>query len=308
MTKQGIITGIGNTITPQIDAVLNDFIVGRNAIISGLSLTNGTLTAGMCQLCGYRGVLEQSVPVSDNYIFGKFVINFGNGEDTFSIFTSSTEPTDGIINPTSITTNGTYYLRLYTNGMMDNSLVSDYPYSANTSERSMQLIANGIILSTATTPTEKDDKGNVVVDLHNSQPARVANTEYVHNQIVEELNEGTITFDLVGADGYGGTKTYGTMSIQRRAKYCIATLTFSQDIAVYRGTLSLGNMPNGYIPNKTVLSSIGVSYYDNLKTGQIKLDNAITLVNIPYDGDNESTSYLRGYVSKGTYQIGYECQ
>lgn len=290
MEKQGIITGIGNEITPEIDAVINEYIVGKNTILKGLELNGNILSAGTCILCGYRGTLENSQTVDGNYVYGKFVIGV-NETDSFSIITSSnsTEPTDGIINPASITSAGTYYLRLYANGV--SQVDSErYPKQADTSDRARDLIAGGTIDSTATTETAPV----------NNNSKRVANTKYVHKQIEEELK--------VGDSGIIQLSNGATISIQRRAKYCIATLTFSQDITVYSGTLSLGNMPNGYIPNKTVLSSIGVSYYDNLKTGQIKLDNAITLVNIPYSTDNESTDYKRGFVSKGTYQIGYECQ
>lgn len=287
---QGIITGIGNEITPEIDAVINDFIVGKNTILKGLELNGNILSAGTCILCGYRGTLENSKTVDGNYVYGKFVIGV-NETDSFSIFTSSnsTEPTDGIINPTSITSAGTYYLRLYANGV--SQVDSErYPSKAVTSDRARDLIAGGTIDSKVTTPTAP----------LNNNSTRVANTKYVQKQIEEELK--------VGDSGTIHLSDGATISIQRRAKYCIATLTFSQRIRVYNGTLRLGYMPNGYIPNKTVLSSIGVDYYDNLTTGQIKLDNAITLVNIPYSTDNESTDYKRGFVSTGTYQIGYECQ
>lgn len=289
MEKQGIITGIGNEITPEIDAVINDFIVGENAIIQGLDWVGDTLNAGMCQLCGYRGVLDKSQEIKDTYVYGKFIINFDKDiEDEFYVETSSTAKTTNV-NPTSITVAGTYYLELY-NDKKTTLPTYRYPKQADTSDRADVLVGDGKIESTATATTQ-----NV-----NDNSERVATTEYVHKQIEEELK--------VGDSGIIQLSNGATISIQRRAKYCIATLTFPQSITVYRGTLSLGNMPNGYIPSEAVLSSIGVYYYDNLKTGQIKLDNAITLVNIPYSTDNESTDYNRGVVANGTYKIGYICQ
>ena len=297
MTKQGIITGIGNTITPQIDAVLNDFIVGGNAIISGLSLTNGTLTAGMCQLCGYRGVLESAVPVPTNEknIYGKFEINYGNGEDKFSIFTSSTEPTDGIINPTSITTNGTYYLRLYTNGVRDNLLVSNYPYSANTSEKSMQLIANGRISSTATTPTEKDDKGNVVVDLHNSQPARVANTEYAHNQIIEELGYEKKVVDI-SRNGVGYNLTF-----EKRARYCL--ISYNISLQNEQGVKTEFQVPSGFEPADNRETIIYIKGYTNVQYVYklyVTTAGVASIVDVSFGGIAMATP------SMGTLYAGYK--
>lgn len=289
MEKQGIITGISNKITPQIDAVLNDFIVGYNTILKGLELKNGVLSEGVCQLCGYRGILEKSQQIDNQgYVYGKFVINFSDEEDRFSIYTTSHDIVTNV-NPTSITSAGTYYLSLYENGVM---VVNKYgfPKQAYKSDRAEYLIPLGTISSSATATTAPT----------NDNSRKVATTEYVHKQIEEELK--------VRDSGIIQLSNGATISIQRRADYCIATLTFPLKITVYRGTLNLGNMPDGYIPSEAVLSSIGVDYYDNLKTGQIKLDNAITLVNIPYSTDNESTDYNRGFVSKGTYKIGYECK
>ena len=187
MEKQGIITGIGNEITPEIDAVINGFIVGENTIIKGLNWNGNILNAGMCQLCGYRGVLEKPIEkITDTYVYGKFIINFDKYiEDEFYIETSSTAKTTNV-NPTSITSAGTYYLELY-NDKKTTLPTYKYPKQAHTSDRARDLIAGGTIDSTATTPTEKKDLGTVVANLHNTQPNRVANTQYVHTQIVVEI-------------------------------------------------------------------------------------------------------------------------
>ena len=297
---QGIITGIGNEITPEIDAVINDFIVGKNTILKGLELNGNILSAGTCILCGYRGTLENSQTVDGNYVYGKFVIGV-NETDSFSIITSSnsTEPTDGIINPTSITSAGTYYLRLYANGasQVDSER---YPKQADTSDSARDLIAGGTIDSTATTETAS-------VNTHNTQPNRVANTEYVHNQIVKEIDyKESGTFNLTWTYPFGATQTYGTMSIKRRAKFCIATINFTRDVGTYGDTLVFEQtIPNGFIPKEPVIVSIATDK-DSQEVGQIELYNQIRLINIPltYGVDDSS----QGVAYKGTYQIGYECE
>jgi hypothetical protein len=211
MEKQGIITGIGNTITPEIDAVINDFIVGENAIIKGLDWVRDILNAGMCQLCGYRGVLKQTITTTetDKYVYGVFVLHFNEQrEDEFYIETTSTAKTTNV-NPTSITSAGTYYLLLYTNKTTTLPTYK-YPKQAHTSERARNLIAGGTIYSTATTDTAPvNDNSN-----------RVANTEYVHNQIAAEIDaeERTYVYE------YNNASTYinkAEMTLVRRARLCV---------------------------------------------------------------------------------------
>ena len=211
MEIQGIITGIGNEITPEIDAVINEYIVGKNTILKGLELNGNILSAGTCILCGYRGTLENSQTVDGNYVYGKFVIGV-NEIDSFSIITSSnsTEPTDGIINPTSITSAGTYYLRLYANGL--SQVDSErYPNQAYTSDRSRDLIAGGTIDSTATTPTAPVNNNSNIV----------ASTKYVHNQIVEELSYEKQVVDI-SMNGVGYNLTF-----EKKARYCLISYNIS---------------------------------------------------------------------------------
>ena len=207
MEKQGIITGIGNEITPEIDAVINEYIVGKNTILKGLELNGNILSAGTCILCGYRGTLENSQTVDGNYVYGKFVIGV-NEIDSFSIITSSnsTEPTDGIINPTSITSAGTYYLRLYANGasQVDSER---YPKQADTSDRARDLIAGGTIDSTATTDTAPV----------NDNSRRVATTEYVHNQIVAEIDYQIESISINATNGR--SKIIGALVLKNKANY-----------------------------------------------------------------------------------------
>ena len=230
MEKLGIITGIGNEITPEIDAVINDFIVGKNTILKGLELNGNILSAGTCILCGYRGTLENSQTVDGNYVYGKFVIGV-NETDSFSIITSSnsTEPTDGINNPTSITSAGTYYLRLYANGV--SKVDSErYPEQAYISDRAIELIENGTIDSTATTDTAPV----------NDNSSRVANTEYVHKQIVAEIDpeERTYVYE------YNNASTYinkAEMTLVRRARLCVIKVQAIKTTTTYSSTIFHSN-------------------------------------------------------------------
>lgn len=226
MEKQGIITGIGNEITPEIDAVINDFIVGGNAIIKGLDWVDNTLNAGMCQLRGYRGVLEQTITTTDKYVYGKFIINFDKDiEDEFYIITTNEAPIDGIINPISITSAGTYYLLLYTNRATTLPIYTTtlpkykYPKQANTSDRARDLIAGGTIGGTATTETAS-------VNTHNTQPNRVANTEYVHKQIEEELKELKLSGNLLLKSD--NKTVVGIYELTRRARLVTIELNYTK--------------------------------------------------------------------------------
>lgn len=219
MEKQGIITGVGNEITPEIDAVLNDFIVGKNTIISGLDWNGNTLNAGVCQLCGYRGVLEHPINnLTDDYVYGKFELHFDkNIEDKFSIETSASRIAND--DPTSITIEGTYYLLLYYKKKGFDEY--NYPNMAHTSSRSALLVENGIIESTATTAMSKTAEGNLKVNMHITDPQMVANTEYVHKQIVVELGYDKQVVDI-SMNGVGYNLTF-----EKKARYCLISYNIS---------------------------------------------------------------------------------
>lgn len=255
MEKLGIITGIGNEITPEIDAVINDFIVGKNTILKGLELNGNILSAGTCILCGYRGTLENSQTVDGNYVYGKFVIGV-NETDSFSIITSSnsTEPTDGIINPTSITSAGTYYLRLYANGV--SKVDSErYPELAYISDKANELIAGGTIDSTAYTTTAD-------VNSHNKQPYRVANTEYVHNQIVAEIDYQIESISINATNGR--SKIIGALVLKNKANYIIGSFNMSETYFYGDYALSgyLGTITNAKLRPKHTAYGV-FSFYGN---------------------------------------------
>ena len=300
MEKQGIITGVGNEITPEIDAVLNDFIVGKNTIISGLDWNGNTLNAGVCQLCGYRGVLEQPINnLTDDYVYGKFELHFDkNIEDKFSIETSASRIAND--NPTSITIEGTYYLLLYYKKKGFDEY--NYPNMAHTSLMSAILAENGIIESTATASMPKTAEGNLKVNMHKTDPQMVANTEYVHKQIQEELNEGTeeiyVNIDDASSNLIENGNIEGTIIFHHRAKYVYADGSLSvtgTGVLIEFGTQTVGKL-NKYIP-------------DNVITGCFVNTNGA--VNLLLKIDTNGNVVLSGSAGIGTTltpNIGYECK
>lgn len=294
MEKQGIITGIGNTITPEIDAVINEYIVGKNTILKGLGLNGNILSAGTCILCGYRGTLENSQTVDGNYVYGKFVIGV-NETDSFSIITSSNsnEPTDGIINPTSITNAGTYYLRLYANGasQVDSER---YPKQAHTSYNADHLQPNGTIASTAKTDTAPV----------NDNSGRVANTKYVHNQIEYEVNEGEATIQVYQKDTH-----IANILLRRRAKYVIGTITSTKNVAsnaAYGATL---NIPQGFTPDEDVMFLVGYNHSvgGGEHTASMKFEISAG-TNIAVDSGGASGYNFVGWKNTDILTFGYKCK
>lgn len=303
MEKQGIITGIGNEITPEIDAVINEYIVGKNTILKGLELNGNILSAGTCILCGYRGTLKNSQTVDGNYVYGKFVIGV-NETDSFSIITSSnsTEPTDGIINPTSITSAGTYYLRLYANGV--SQVDSErYPKQADTSDRARDLIAGGTIDSTATTETAP----------LNDNSQRVANTEYVQKQIVAEIDfeQQDLQINKRSSGYIYENYLIGTIVLKRKAKYVIGSATLTGNMT-QQGSLSgeLGSVNSKFTPTS-------IKYGILRLTGTLSTEGGTTnivetyRVSIGTNGklnlvDIIPSSFLVTYYSSGELFLGYE--
>ena len=258
MAEQGIITGIGdslndiNVITPEIDAKLNNYILGKSGfILEGLEVPNNTtLTAGTCVLCGYRGILENDVTISppssnNKYIYGEFTINFGNYNllDRFRIIESNTNYTE----PTSITEQGVYYLKLY--AWLGGSSWADvhsgynskkYPYKAQNANQANTLVSGGTIASTATATTQTV----------NDNSTKVATTAYVHNQIAQEIDYDTQTIAINTVDIMGGSGQSGTIELKRKAKYVVGKVTISANTTLYNVTSYSATLPNGFIPKQ----------------------------------------------------------
>lgn len=104
----GIITGIGskekrlNLITPELDATVYKWIIGRNCIITGLEIVGTTLTCGVCVAEGYRGEIRRNIDgVTEgvsNSTSSRYAVTVGTtpsyaDEDGISHYTGSTKIT-----------------------------------------------------------------------------------------------------------------------------------------------------------------------------------------------------------------------
>lgn len=201
---KGIIAGIGdklsgaNVITPQFDARVNKFIIGQNCIFDGLTLSGNTLSAGSCLAEGYRGELSNPITLDTTaYVYGVFKVNHdSNILDEFYIETSASANTtqNDILH-----TAGIYYLLLYRNGIVQ--LPKNYPAKAVYSDNTSHINDNGTLGNNVTCPTQSV----------NDNSTKVANTAYVHNQIVEEI----------GYETYSGSSDRGNYKVFKKANYCL---------------------------------------------------------------------------------------
>lgn len=243
---KGIIAGIGdksnkiNLISPQFDARIYNFIIGKNCIIDGLELNNKTLSAGACVCQGYRGVIDTSIKLvtTMGYIYGVFKVNFDNDKpDEFYIETSSTkiERKDDILHGT-----GVYYLELYYNGLV--RLPRDYPNSAVYADKS-QFVSNTI-----------GEKATATTQDVNDNSTKVATTEYVHNQIEEQIKPATTTLTLFSFQGptTESKKEVGKLLLKRKAKQVVAIATINSPASEYNGVIFPSFLdvpiPNEFLP------------------------------------------------------------
>ena len=321
---EGIITGIGdkelgkNLIKPEYDAVINDFIIGKNTILEGLVLNGKNLSAGTCILCGYRGIIDTPKELDTTaYVYGEFTLNSiygGNGEDDFNIVTSNTalNEIEFIVNPTEITSAGTYYLLLYENGVEQIDREHSYPKYSQQSAETDYVGDNVVISETATTPTEVKTITNelgeqetiIATDLHNEYPNRVANTEYVHAQIEREVGYDETQGELKFDNGV----TVGNFTLRRKSRYVIGKAhietSFSNGGDVYQGVV-LGNIPENFRPLNDVNFCVFMRFTDAGSTG------VLLLLQIQTNGNIVASQYM-GTVNSSNDAIyctfGYQCQ
>ena len=270
MEYQGIITGIGdkeleqNLIKPEYDAIINDFIIGKNTILEGLVLNGKNLSAGTCILCGYRGIIEKSKELDTTaYVYGEFTLNSiygGSGEDDFNIVTSNIalNEIEYKVNPTEITSAGTYYLLLYVNGVEQIDREHSYPKNSQYSVETEYVGDNAVISETATTPTEVktitnelgEEETVIVTDLHNEYPNRVANTEYVQVQINKEIDYDDFSGKVVDQNN----RTIFEYKLVRKAKQIIGEIDFSNanSNAYFNPIYGDLQIPEGFYPKEVV--------------------------------------------------------
>lgn len=258
----GIIAGIGdkssnrNVITPQFDAKIRKFIIGKNAILSGLEIVGDTLTSGMCIAEGYPGELPQSVniPNGTSYIYAKYIINHNSDVlDGFEIVFAT-----GALNYTNddiLHSDGIYYLLLYKNGKKQLDLL--YPYKSENSDNATNIVNGGALGNNVTGITAPLNSANKMY----------ATTEFVRNQIEEEIgykNSGTITneFSFTAHNilfGDINVKIQFTYRAVRKSKLCVFNMEnkelshVSNSAAYYvnAGTVIL-TLPEEYRPKNDI--------------------------------------------------------
>lgn len=256
MEYQGIVTGIGdkeskiNLIQPEVDAIITKFIIGNNTIIDGLNLDGNVLSKGICVLCGYRGVLNetQTIPTTTKYIYGKFVINFDeNIEDTFSIVAKD-EEIIGNINPSEIVVAGEYYLELYANRELSKNMPTyKYPAQANQSVITNRVASNG----------ELENGVTCITQLKNDNSDNVANTLYVHRQIEEEIDREEVSGDFSTTSDF----VLGSYTLIRKSKLVVGNITVSENginNAFALMGMKIAEFPDGFIPAETLSFCFGI--------------------------------------------------
>lgn len=341
MEYQGIVTGIGdkdtkkNLIKPEYDAVLNDFIIGKNTILEGLVLNGKNISAGTCILCGYRGIIDTPKDLDNTaYVYGEFTLNSiygGSGEDSFEIVGFSTELTENV-NPIEITSAGTYYLLLYANGEKQVDIyeengevkeLGEYPLKAQYSVETEKVLDGAEI--------ESEVEG--VTQLPNDNSNRISTTQYVHNQIEEEIDYGTAKATLyIITTGNTNTKTeYGTITLYRKSKYVIGKVevdkaSLDTALAKIREGVSLTvtakysktriEFVDGYIPAEDISLYLPLAFFQLAQSSiqiqelsvseqvvSISADSSYIEISLPTDNSNvPNDSYIF------TANIGYQCR
>lgn len=297
MAYQGIITGIGenNKITPEIDAYINNFVIGKNTILDGLILDTNklTLSKGACVLCGYRGIIEEDIKFNPNdpivWIYGKFTLNFGNGEDEFEIYTTTTQLTTNV-NPSQITEAGTYYLLLYNDyNNISEDLESGYPFPKN----AQNSVETESVLNGATIGSEVEGVTQDVNDIS----TKIATTEFAHLKIEKEIGYDVYNGNFVDSNG----NTIGTYTLKRKSKYVIGTARINTQ--ALNGSLLgiLATLPSGFKPNSPFYFGMYVRVGDVANVAIMSCDT---------DGNIKQTDYGAGtlVVYDITTTFGYQCQ
>lgn len=288
----GIVAGIGdllnnkNLIRPKLDADIYNFIIGQNAIINGLQVIGNTLTAGTSLLKGYRGMLENDETLNgETYIYGKYTLNFNDGiTDSFDILKTNTVPQDGIVNPASITTNGIYYLLLYTytNGAyVSNVETFGYPVKAQYSDEAKHLVSGGTIDIDATAET-------LPVGTRTKQ---IATCKFVDNEINAQIASATDSGTIYDENGQ---RTVGTYIVKRKAKFCVLEITFSLGGRVQKF------LSSGFYPKKTIYFCMPYGNGQALVMYSIDRNGNMTII----DGA-PAGAIGDAYIGK-TISIGYE--
>ena len=228
--KQDVIAGIGdrptnaNVIYPYFDAVVRQFIVGKDCILDGLYLgADGlSLSSGHCLCNGFVGELKDLIRFGINNdpaptkIYGRFVIN--HSETDLDYFYIETDPAESAIRQDDILhKQGEYWLLLYEN--LKSKVDRNYPENAVYSDTAEHLVDNGTIAADVeiegdipTTPLMYDK--------------RVASTGFVNEAVKELIGYETaeVKYGVYNRSGKY-ERDVGTIKLERKANYVIATAT-----------------------------------------------------------------------------------
>ena len=315
MEYQGIITGIGdkenniNLIKPELDALINKFIIGKSTIIQGLELKDNILSKGTCILCGYRGIIEEDITLgdNDNYIYAEFDIKFNEDEeDTFNIQTQRYPIYNAPI-VEEITQAGTYRILLYEQGALNPNIDLEHPYPAKAqySVETKKVLGGAVIEDDVTTETAE-------VNAHESQPNRVVNTEYVHAQIEREVDYDEIVIDLKCKDIRDNEGIAGTITFYKKSRYVIGIIETTTPTTIYTLSSVWFDFPKKFIPNQNGQIIVGQGdrygqlYRFTFAASITRCDG--TIENTYYlDGNNMATTVI-DMTNYRTVTFGYQCQ
>ena len=189
-----------------------------SAVLSWQTSGSTTLKRGVVVHRGYRGELVEDISgISESKVYAQYVLkNNENDVDEFYIETTNGElPAEETVGSQK-----TYNLLLYDNGIRNADLY-DMPATAYHSLTCDTVLAGGTIDSEVTGFTQAV----------NNNSLKIATTQYVENQIEEEIDYGHIEMDLhfVGdwTDGLGKEYTIAHIEMQRKAKQVIAKVSLT---------------------------------------------------------------------------------
>lgn len=262
-TYKGIIAGIGdkendvNVISPEFDAQIRRLIIDSSqslgCIINGFNLNGNILTAGACFAYGYIGYYPDNIEISDSiyYVYGKFTVNHDkNKPDSFEIILYENIPDDfpvagggaDILNEA-----GTYYIPFIIYKVFAGYRLK-YPVHAESSDFTTVVQADGK-LENGVKATTQDVNDN---------SDKVATTEYVHNQIEEQIGYKTITLKLGIRPITGGDSVnvdlgeFGTLTITKKAKRIISIATLNKPNSTMGAIWAFApteKIPKEFLPN-----------------------------------------------------------
>lgn len=260
MEYEGVISGIGdketskNLISPYMDAAVYDFIINHEPDggytdiirIDGFEIDteNKILTGGTLCYRGFRGVIDTSMPLENAE---RIYAVFDTIENEFSILMTN-EYYDNA-NTDILATPNKYYLILYLYGGDGNYNPQFLPYNypINSYNCDYALTVKETVGADATGTTQPV----------NDNSTKIATTEYVKNQIDEDINYGEAIIDMT----ISGQK-FGEIKLKRKSKIVTGQIIFTQDQYTGGGAGIIFQIPDGFLPKGIIY--VGAIYQNTL--------------------------------------------